>query len=58
MFIQIQFGYKQSRVFTIDCLTATLMDTIWAACLSDILALLTSGEQKHRAQIAALEAAM
>jgi hypothetical protein len=37
MFIQVLFGYKQSKIFTIDCLTATLLDYIWATCIKEIL---------------------
>lgn len=36
MFILLLFGYKQSRIFTIDCLTATLMDCIWTNSLKDM----------------------
>ena len=32
MFILINFGYKMQRVFTIDCLAATLFDCIWVTC--------------------------
>jgi len=36
MFILVLFGYKQNRIFTINCLTATLMDYIWDNCLKDV----------------------
>ncbi len=45
MFILVQFGYKQSRIFTIDCLTSTLIDCIWANCIKDINKNLTSKEE-------------
>eukprot|EP00828_Plagiopyla_frontata_P037669 TRINITY_DN4946_c0_g1_i2.p2 TRINITY_DN4946_c0_g1~~TRINITY_DN4946_c0_g1_i2.p2 ORF type:complete len:284 (-),score=90.11 TRINITY_DN4946_c0_g1_i2:1895-2746(-) len=46
MFILIQFGYKQSRVFTIDCLTATLIDCIWVTCIKDIQKLVSTKEDQ------------
>lgn len=44
MFIMLLFGYKQNRIFTIDCLTATLMDCIWANALKDMQKLLVQKE--------------
>jgi len=38
------FGYKQNRIFTIDCLTATLMDCMWANALKDMQKLLLQKE--------------
>lgn len=37
MFILIQFGYKLSKVFSIDCLAASLFDCIWATCTKEML---------------------
>lgn len=37
MFILINFGYKLQKVFTIDCLAATLFDCIWATCFKELL---------------------
>lgn len=45
MFIMLLFGYKQNRIFTIDCLTATLMDCIWANALKDMDKLLAQKEE-------------
>lgn len=36
MFILVLFGYKQSKIFAIDCLTATLIDSIWFTALKEI----------------------
>lgn len=36
MFILVVFGYRQSRLFTIDCLTATLMDSIWQSAHKEL----------------------
>lgn len=44
MFIMLLFGYKQNRIFTTDCLTATLMDCIWANALKDMDKLLLQKE--------------
>lgn len=44
MFIMLLFGYKQNRIFTTDCLTATLMDYIWANTVKDMQKLLVQKE--------------
>lgn len=36
MFILVLFGYRQSKIFAIDCLTATLIDSIWLTALKEI----------------------
>jgi chromosome segregation ATPase len=55
MFIVVYFGYKQYRIYTIDCLTASLMDTIWNCSLKDMLKLLTTREEMHSKEIANLQ---
>ena len=45
MFILVLFGYKQSKIFAIDCLTASLIDCIWFAALKDINSNLKSKEE-------------
>ncbi len=55
MFIVILFGYKQQRIFTIDCLAASLIDCIWANCLKDILKLLVSKEEQHTKELSNLQ---
>ncbi len=42
MFIIILFGYKLTRVFTIDCLAATLFDCIWLNSFKDLFKLYTT----------------
>jgi hypothetical protein len=37
MFILVNFGYKMQKVFTIDCLAATLFDCIWLTCYKELL---------------------
>ena len=37
MFVTIQFGYKQRKFFTTDCLTAYMMDQIWIKARSQML---------------------
>lgn len=36
MFILILYGYRQSKIFAIDCLAATLIDSIWATAMKEI----------------------
>ncbi len=62
MFIVVLFGYKQTKVFTIDCLTASLIDCIWTNCLKEILKninvkeeLLTKEQGKFQKRLAKLE---
>jgi len=45
MFILILFGYKQSKIFAIDCLTATLIDSIWATAMKEINSNLKAKEE-------------
>ena len=45
MFIMLLFGYKQSLIFTTDCLTATLMDCMWANTMKDMNKLLANKEE-------------
>ncbi|EGR32639.1 hypothetical protein IMG5_076690 [Ichthyophthirius multifiliis] len=47
MFILVLFGYKQSRIFTIDCLTATLTDCIWQNCIKDTNKNILQKEEQH-----------
>lgn len=37
MFVAVRFGYLQRRFFTIDSLTASLSDCIWANCVQDVI---------------------
>ena len=55
MFILVYFGYKQHRIFTIDCLTASLMDYIGKLCLEDIVELLAKREESHSKEITNLQ---
>ncbi len=45
MFIMLLFGYKQSLIFTTDCLTATLMDCMWTNTMKDMNKLLVNKEE-------------
>jgi hypothetical protein len=36
MFISVEFGYKQKRLFNIDCQTAGLIDAINDSCYADM----------------------
>lgn len=36
MFISVEFGYKQKRLFNIDCQTASLIDAINDSCYADM----------------------
>jgi hypothetical protein len=36
MFIVLVFGYNQKMIFSIDCLTASLMDYIWRNSIDTI----------------------
>ncbi|KAM3141335.1 hypothetical protein pb186bvf_006453 [Paramecium bursaria] len=47
MFILVLFGYKQFKVFTIDCLGQTLIDCIWNTSLKEINKNLTLKEEQH-----------
>ena len=40
MFISVEFGYQQKRLFNIECKTAPLEDAINDGCYADIAALL------------------
>ena len=40
MFISVEFGYQQKRLFNIECKTAPLVDAINDGCYADIAALL------------------
>lgn len=55
MFILVYFGYRQHRIFTIDCLTASLMDYIGKLCLEDIVELLAKREESHSKEITNLQ---
>ncbi|EAR84685.2 hypothetical protein TTHERM_00636870 (macronuclear) [Tetrahymena thermophila SB210] len=54
MLILVLFGYKQSKIFCIDCLTATLIDTIWLTCLKEINNNLKAKEDQHNKEKVAL----
>lgn len=47
MFVLVYFGYKQYRIFCIECLTATLVDYIWKLCKQDMEKLLITREDMH-----------
>lgn len=55
MFILVLFGYKQNRIFTIDCLSASLIDAILETSVKDVLKLLNEKEQCHISEINNLE---
>ena len=55
MFILVYFGYRQYRIFAIDCLTASLMDNIWNFCHKDMIKLLTSREDLHNKELINLQ---
>ena len=54
MFIMLYFGYKQSRIFTIDCLTATLMDCMLSNSLKDMLKLLAQKEEYLNREVSSI----
>lgn len=52
MLIVVRFGYRQRRYFTIDCLTASLSDFIFADCLAEILRVFGVKEVQFQKEIA------
>mmetsp|Transcript_56147 Transcript_56147/g.64428 ORF Transcript_56147/g.64428 Transcript_56147/m.64428 type:complete len:248 (+) Transcript_56147:3-746(+) len=52
MFVLVYFGYKQYRIFCIECLTATLVDYIWKLCKQDMEKLLLTREDLHTKETA------
>ena len=52
MFVLVYFGYKQYKIFCIECLTATLVDYIWKLCKQDMEKLLVTREDMHTKEIA------
>jgi len=55
MFILVYFGYRQHRIFTIDCLTASLMDYIGKLCLEDMVEIIAKREESHSKEITNLQ---
>ena len=51
MFILVLFGYKLSKIFTIDCLASSLFDCIWTTCTKDILKIYSSKEAQFLKEI-------
>ena len=58
MFILVYFGYRQHRIFTIDCLTASLMDYIGKLCLEDMVELISKREELHNKEMTNLQKKM
>jgi hypothetical protein len=55
MFILLLFGYKQNRIFTIDCLTASLIDCIWTNCFKDMQKLMQTKEEIFNKELGNLQ---
>lgn len=55
MFILVLFGYRQNRVFTIDCLSASLIDAILDNSLKDMLRLISDKEAQHTEELTLIE---
>lgn len=51
MFIVVRFGYRLRKYFTIDCLTASLSDCIFADCLAEIIKVLGQKEVMFQKEI-------
>ena len=54
MYIEVEFGYKQSRLFNINCLTAPLIDAVNERSIKDMQSLLKQKEDGFKKDIAAL----
>lgn len=57
MFIVVYFGYgyySQYRIFSIECLTASLMDSILSFCLKDMSKLVSQKEETHSKELVSL----
>ncbi len=55
MFILVLFGYRQSRIFTIDCLSASLIDAILDHSVKDMLKLVSEKEAQHQEELTLIE---
>ena len=54
MYIEIEFGYNQTRLFNINCMTAPLIDAMNERCIKDIFSMLKSKEEQFKKEIANL----
>lgn len=54
MYIEVEFGYKQSRLFNTNCMTAPLSDAINEKSIKDMQNLLKQKEEIFKKDIAAL----
>ena len=45
MFINVQFGYQQSRLFNLNCQVAPLLDAINSACYADMVKYIKKREE-------------
>lgn len=45
MFINVQFGYQQSRLFNLNCQVAPLLDAINQACYQDMVKYIKKREE-------------
>ena len=55
MFISVQFGYNQSKLFNIGCHTDPLLDAISSECYKDMLKYIKKREEFFQREIGHLK---
>jgi mannose/fructose/N-acetylgalactosamine-specific phosphotransferase system component IID len=55
MFVSIQFGYQQSKIFNINCQIAPLLDAIHDGCYKEMHKFMKKREEFFNKEIAALK---
>lgn len=55
MFINVQFGYQQSRLFNLNCQVAPLLDSINNACYQDMQKFIKKREEFFNKEVAAFK---
>ena len=51
MFVSVQFGYNQSRLFNLNCQVAPMLDAINAACYQDMVKCIKKREEFFNKEI-------
>jgi mannose/fructose/N-acetylgalactosamine-specific phosphotransferase system component IID len=55
MFVSVQFGYQQSKLFNINCQIAPLLDAIHDGCYKEMHKFMKKREEFFNKEIAALK---
>ena len=55
MFISVQYGYNQSKLFNINCQIAPLLDAVHDGCYKDMHKFMKKREEFFNKEIAALK---